>query len=91
MTEPPNLAFENIGKGFEGTVTRTGDTSTVPSIVEEGIDRFLQHPFFISENHLWRTKLYQFTQSVVPIDDTAIQIVEITGSKTSAFEGDKGA
>ena len=89
LTEPPDFAFQNISEGFQGTIARTGYTSTVSSVVEERIDCFLQHPFFVSENHLWRAELYQLTESIVTINDTPIEIIEITRSEASALKRDQ--
>ena len=52
----------------------------------KSIDRFLQHALFVANNDVRRFELEQILQTIVPVDDAAIEIVQIGSRKTSAFQ-----
>ena len=59
------------------------------AVVKERVDRFLQHPLFVANNDVGRFELEKILQSVVPIDDAAIQIIQIGSRESSALERNK--
>ena len=56
------------------------------AIVEECVDGFLQHPFFIADDDVWCFEVEQVAQPVVPVDDAAVEVVEVGCGEASAFE-----
>ena len=56
------------------------------TIVEERVDRFLEHALLIANDDVGRFELEQILQPIVTVDDAAIEIVQIAGGKTSAFQ-----
>ena len=58
----------------------------VTTIVEQRINGFLQHAFFVAHDDVRRTQLNQALQAVIPVDHTAIQIVQIRCCETAAIE-----
>src|SRR2546425_3629763 len=91
LAETPALALEHVAEGLQRTIARTSDGAAVAPIVEESIDGFLEHPFFVADNDFRSLELQQILQPVVAVDDTPIEIVKVGGGKASAFEGDERA
>ncbi len=56
------------------------------SVVEQGIHCFLQHALLVANDDIGRAQLQQVLEAVIPVDHAAIQIIEIAGGKTSAFQ-----
>jgi hypothetical protein len=55
------------------------------------VDGFLQHTLFVADDDVRRAQFDQALQAVVPVDDAAIQIVQIRGRKTTAIQGNQRA
>jgi hypothetical protein len=47
----------------------------VTAIVEERVHSFLQHALFVPDDDIRRLQLEQVLETVVPVDDAAIEIV----------------
>ena len=77
LTETSLLTFQHVGQGFQGTVVRTGDRSAVSAVVDEGIDSFLQHTLFIADDDFRSVQFQHTLQTVVTVDNAAIQIVQV--------------
>ena len=86
LAETALLAFQHIGKGFQGTVSRAADRSAAAAVIYEGIDSFLQHTFFISDDDFRRAHVHQSFQTVISVDDTAVKVVQVARSKTPAVK-----
>ena len=56
------------------------------AVVEQGVHGFLQHAFFVADDDFRRLELEEGLEPVVPVDDAAIQVVQIRRGKPSAFE-----
>ena len=56
------------------------------AIVEQCIDRLLKHALLVADDHIRRFELKQVLQPIVAVDDPAVEIVQIRGRKTAAFE-----
>ena len=80
------FAFQHVGKRFQSAISGSGDGATVTTVVEKSVDRFLKHPFLVSDNHIRRLELEQILEAVVPVDDATVKVVQIRGGKTSAFQ-----
>ena len=61
------------------------------TIVKQRVHRLLQHAFLIPDDDLRGLERQQVLQSVVAVDDTAIQVVQVGRGKTAAFERNQGA
>jgi hypothetical protein len=58
-------------------LTGSGDYSAAPTIIDQRINRFLQHPLLIAHDDVGRAKLEQPLETVIAIDDSTVQVVEI--------------
>ena len=72
LTETSLLTFQHIGKGFQCTVSRTGDRSAAASVVDEGIDCLLQHTLLVADDDIRSAKLKQAGKTVVTVDDSSV-------------------
>jgi hypothetical protein len=52
LAEAALLALEHIAQRLEGAVARTADRPAAPSVVEQCIDRFLQHALLVADDDL---------------------------------------
>ena len=86
LTETSLLALQHIGKGLERAVIRTGDRTTAATIVDQCVNCFLQHTLLIAYNDIRCTQLQQTLQTVISVDDTAVQIIQVGGGKTTAIQ-----
>src|SRR5207244_12744721 len=67
LTEASLLAFERVGERLERTIVRALQHAAAAAVVEERIDRFLQHALFIAHDDVRRAKLEELLQTVVAI------------------------
>ena len=91
LAEPALLALEHVAQGFQRAVAGAGHGPAMAAVVEERVDRLLQHPLFVVDDDVGRLELQQVLQAVVAVDDAAIEIVEIGGGEAAAFERDQRA
>ena len=73
-------------RDFERTLVRASHGLATTPVVEQRVDRFLQHPLLVAHDDLGRLELKQTLQTVVAVDDAPIQIVEVGGGETPAIE-----
>ena len=86
LAEAALLALERVGQRLERTVVRAAQHAAAAAVVEQRVDGFLEHALFVADDDVRRMKLHQLLQTVVAVDDAAIQIVEIGGRKAAAIE-----
>ena len=86
LTETSALALEHVAERLERAIAGAGDGAAVATVVEQRIDRFLQHALLVPDDDIRRLQLKQVLETVVAVDDAAIEIVQIRGRKTAAFE-----
>src|SRR5579884_173901 len=86
LTETPLLTFEDVAERFERTVVRPRYRTAAASIVDKRIDRFLQHAFFVLDDDLRRAEFEQPLQTVVAVDDAAVEIVQVRRREAAAVE-----
>jgi len=68
---------------------RAAQHASTAAIVEQSVDRFLEHALFIPNNDVGRVQFDQLLQPVVAVDHAAIEVIEIGRSKTSAIQRHK--
>ena len=77
LTETTVFTFEHIRQRFERTLVGTMNCLATAAVVEERIDSFLKHAFFVADDDFGCIQLDESFETVVAVDDAAIQIVEI--------------
>ena len=86
LAEAARLALQHVGEALQRALRRTRDDAAAAAVVEERVDRFLQHPLLVADDDLGRVQLLEALQAVVAVDHPAIQIVEIRGREATAIE-----
>ena len=90
LAETSLLPLQHVGQRLQRPLAPAADRLGAPAVVEEGVDRLLQHPFLVPEDDLGRPHVDQLLETVVAIDDAAVEIVEVGGGEPSSVEGDEG-
>ena len=91
MPEAALLALEHVGQGLEGPVVGAGDGPAAAAIVDQGVHRLLEHTLLIADNNIRSAQLQQSLQTVVPVNDSSVQIVQVGGGEPSAVQLHHGA
>ncbi len=86
LTETTLLTFDHVSKRFQRTLVRTGNSATATTVIEQGINRLLQHALFVAHDNIRRIQVQQALQTVITVNNAAIQIVQIRGRKTAAIQ-----
>ena len=86
LTEAALLALQHVGQRLQRTLVGAGDDAAAAAVVEQRVDRLLQHALFVADDDVGRAQLHQPLQAVVAVDDAAVEIVEIRGRKAAAVE-----
>ena len=71
-------------------VTADGDGSAPPAIVNQGVNSFLQHPFFITDDNFGRAYFYKVAQSVVTIYDSSVEVIKVAGGESPSIQLNHG-
>src|SRR5438552_10557077 len=87
LAETATLALEHVAERFERPVASARHGATMSAVIEQSVHRFLEHSFFIANDHVGRLKQKQVLEPVVAVDHPPIKIVQVRGRKTPAFEG----
>ena len=86
LAEPALLALEHVGERLQRPLVGAGDDAPAPAVVEQRVDRLLQHALFIADDDVGRAQLHQPLQAIVAVDDAAVEIVEVGGGEAPAVE-----
>ena len=89
LTETTLLTLDHVSQGFQRTLVRTGDSTATTTVVEQRINSFLQHPFFVAHDDVWGRQIQQALQTVVTVDHSTIKIVEVGSRETTAIQRDQ--
>ena len=73
-------------KRLQRPLVGAGDDPAAPAVVEQRVDRFLQHALLVAHDDVGRAQLDQPLQPVVAVDDAAVEVVEIRGREAAAVE-----
>ena len=91
LAEPPLLALERVAQRLQRTVVRPAQHAAAAAVVEQRVDRFLEHALFVADDDVRRLELHQLLQPVVAVDDAAIEVVEVRRREPAAVQRDEGA
>src|SRR2546423_5986379 len=80
------LAFKHVAERFQRPIASTSYRATVPSVVEQGVHGLLQHSLFVANNNVGCFEQEEIFEPIIAIDHPAIQIIQVRGGKTSAFQ-----
>src|ERR1051326_565390 len=77
LAEATLLALEHIRKRLERTLTATPNRLRPATVVDQRVDRLLEHALLVPQDDLRSAMHDQLLEPVVTIDDAAIQVVQI--------------
>ena len=86
LAETALLALDHVGERLERTIAAAQDRSLAAIVVEQGIDRLLQHPLFVADDDFRSVQVDQFPQAIVAIDDPAVEVVQIAGGEIAGIQ-----
>ena len=86
LAEAALLALEGVGERFQRAVVGAAQHAAAAAVIEQRVHGFLQHALFIAHDHVRRVQLDQLLQTVVAVDDAAVEVVQIGGGEAAAIE-----
>ena len=91
LTEAALLALEHVGQRLERAVARPGHRPATATVVEQCVDGLLQHALLVVDDDLRRTEVEQTLETVVAVDHTTVEVVEVGGREAATVELDHRA
>ncbi len=91
LAEPAALALEQVGQAPERPHPGTLHGLAAGAVVKHRVHRLLEHPLLVAEDDFRGLEVEQAAEPVVPVDDPAVEIVEIARGEAPAFERDERA
>ncbi len=86
LAETTLLTLEHVAQGLEGTVASSGDGATTTTVVEQCVNGFLKHALLVVDDDLGSTEVKETTQTVVAVDHTTVEVVEVGGRETATIQ-----
>ncbi len=71
-------------------VAANGNRPPPPTVINKGINRFLEHPFLVADDNLRRPYFQKVAQAVIAVDNPPIEVVKVAGGKPAAVQLDHG-
>ena len=91
LAEPTLLALEHVRERLQRALVRARDGLAAAAVVEQRVDGLLQHALLVADDDLGSVELLEAPQTVVTVDDAAIEIVEIRRREPAAVERNERA
>ena len=86
LAEPPLLALQQIGQRLQLVVAGTGHRTAAAAVVDQRVDRLLQHPLLVANDDLGRAEVQQSLQPVVAVDHPPVQVVQVGGREATTLQ-----
>ena len=86
LTESTLLTLEHVAERLESTVTGAGNGTSASAIVEQRVNGFLEHALLVVLDDLRGLLLIESLETVVAVDDTTVEVVEVGRCETSTVE-----
>ena len=86
LAEAALLALDHVGQRLERAVGRAEHRAAAATVVEERVDRLLQHPLLVADDDLGRVEVEQLLEAVVAVDDAAVEVVEVARREVAALQ-----
>jgi hypothetical protein len=86
LTEPALLALEHVGQRLERTLAAATDGLGATPVVEQRVDRFLQHALLVAQDDFRRAVRDELDEAVVAVDDAAVQVVQVGRGEAATVE-----
>ena len=89
LPETALLSLQHVAERLEGTLVWSGDDLTAAAVVEQRVDRLLEHSLLVPNDDLGRVQLLQSLQAIVSVDDAPVEVIEVRGGETASVERDQ--
>ncbi len=86
LAEPALLPLDHVGERLERPIARSEHRALAAIVIEQRIDRLLEHPLFVADDDFRRIEINQLLEPVVAVDDAAIEIVQVAGGEIARVE-----
>ena len=90
LAESALLALDHVGQRLERAIGRAEHRPFAAVVVEQGVDRLLQHALLVADDDFGRVEVDQLLEPIVAVDDAAIEVVQIAGGEVAAIEQHEG-
>ena len=91
LAESALLALQHVGKALQGAVACAGYGASMPAVVEQCVNGFLQHALFVVDDDIGSLHVHETLQAVVAVDYAAVKVVQVGSRKPAAFERNERA
>ena len=91
LTEASLLALEHIGKRLECAGVCAGDGTAAAAVIDKCVNCFLEHALFVADNDIGCVELDKSLETVVAVNNSAVQVVKVAGCEAAAVELNHGA
>ena len=75
LAETALFALEHVGQRFQRAVIRACYRTATAAVIDEGVHSLLQHALLIADNDIGCMQLQKPFQTVIAVDDAAVQVV----------------
>ena len=86
LAESTLLALQHVREALQRSVSRPRNWTATPTIIEESVDRLLEHSLFVIDDDLRSSEIQQSLETVITVDHTPIEIVQVRGGESTAVE-----
>ena len=91
LTETSGFTLQHVRQGLQRSVARAGNRTATASVVDQRVYRFLQHTLLVADDDIRCSQLEEAGQSVISVDNSAVQVVQVGGGETAAIQLYHGA
>ena len=92
LSEAALLSLEHVGQGLEGSAVGALDgTALSLGVVQQRVHGFLKHSLLVPDDDVGSVQADEALESVVSVDDSSVQVVEVAGCEPSAVKLDHGS
>jgi hypothetical protein len=68
LAEAPLLALQHVAEALQLVLARAGDDPAAPTVVDQRVDRLLQHALLVADDDVRGLQIEQAAQAVVAVD-----------------------
>ena len=83
------LALQDVGQGLELALLTGGGNNGLAlasAVVDQSVDGLLEHALFVAADNFWSVETMQTTQTIVAVNDAAVQVVQVRSGETATIK-----
>ena len=86
LAESPLLPLEHVAERLKSMIAGARDSASTSAVVDQGVNCLLEHALLVAHDNFRSTKLDEALESVIAVDDAAVEVVQVGGGETSTVE-----